>query len=174
MMRAVAEQPNIVNVIGVALLLLTILTKAELIVPIPICIAPSRADAVPAFLSKGVKDKADEFGNVKPWHARKQNMQITRPVTLNASNIVPVHIITAVVTWHIKAILIIWLLVNLRSNTEFTWLAMIRPIAIMANIHPYCCSVILYSSMNTCGEPAMYAYNPPAAKAPVKAYVANC
>lgn len=174
MVSAVAEQHSMVNVIGVALSLVAILTMAELMVPIPICIAPNNAEAVPAFLSKGVSDNADELGKVKPWHARKQNMQMTRPATLNASNIIPIHIITAVLTWHIKAILIICMLVNLRNNRELIWLAMINPIAMMANIHPYCCSVILYNSMNTCGEPAMYAYNPPAAKAPVNAYVANC
>src|SRR6478672_1494221 len=61
-----------------------------------------------------------------------------------------------------------------RNNNVFNWLAATRPKALNANIHPYCFSDTLKSSMNTAGEPAIYAYKPADAIAPVKAYVKNC
>ena len=169
MVNAVAEQPNMVNVMGAAALLLKTLTMAELVVPTPICIAPNKAEAVPAFFSKGINDNAEALGKVKPWHARKQNMQATMPVIVNTCSKTPVHITMAVITWHINAILMIWLLENLRSNKEFSWLAMINPSAMMANINPYCWLVTLYNSINTWGEPEIYAYRPAAEMAPVNA-----
>src|SRR5690242_9623216 len=61
-----------------------------------------------------------------------------------------------------------------RNSNVFNWLEVIRPNALNANIHPYCFSDTLKSSMNTEGEPAIYAYKPAEAIAPVNAYVKNC
>ena len=140
-LKLMIAQIAITPVIGNAVLLFRILTKAEVIVPTPICIAPSNAEAVPAFLLKGARDNAEEFGKVKPWQQRKIKL---KKIVLNKSitpNKVPANKMVPVNDWHNKAIRIICSLVYIRKKTLFNWLDVISPIAIRANIQPYCFSV---------------------------------
>ena len=68
------EQQAITPVIGRVVWLLKKLTNAEVNEPIPICIAPKSAEALPAFLLKGAIESAEELGKVKPWQLRKIKM----------------------------------------------------------------------------------------------------
>lgn len=68
-------QEAITPVIGSAVSLCRKLTRADVKAPIPSCIAPISADALPAFVVKGAIESAEEFGNVKPWQLRKINMR---------------------------------------------------------------------------------------------------
>lgn len=63
-------QQAIMPVMGKAVPLLKKLTIAEVSAPKPICTAPIKADALPAFFVKGAIDKADELGKVNPWQLR--------------------------------------------------------------------------------------------------------
>ena len=47
--------------------------------PIPICIKPSKADALPAFFEKGAIESADAFGKVNPWQLRKRSNKMMVP-----------------------------------------------------------------------------------------------
>ena len=64
-------QAHITAAIGIAVPLFKMLTKAVEIAPIPNCIAPINAEAVPAFLEKGAKDMAEVLGNANPCVLRK-------------------------------------------------------------------------------------------------------
>jgi hypothetical protein len=74
-------QAHITAAIGIAVPLFKILTKAVEIAPIPSCMAPISADAVPAFLVNGAKESAEEFGKANPWVLRKT--QIKKMVEYN-------------------------------------------------------------------------------------------
>lgn len=65
----------ITPLIGTAVSLCNKLTSADVKAPMPNCIAPMRAEALPAFVVKGAIESAEEFGNVKPWQLRKINMR---------------------------------------------------------------------------------------------------
>jgi hypothetical protein len=73
----------ITPVMGNAVWLLKKLTIAVVSDPIPICMPPINADAVPAFLLKGASERADEFGKVKPWQQRNKNI---KNIVLNNSS----------------------------------------------------------------------------------------
>ncbi len=68
-------QAAITPVIGSAVSLCKKLTRADVKAPVPNWMAPISAEALPAFVVKGAIDRADEFGNVKPWQLRKINMR---------------------------------------------------------------------------------------------------
>ncbi len=68
-------QAAITPAMGIAVSLCKKLTSADVKAPIPNCIAPIRAEALPAFVVKGAIESAEEFGNVKPWQLRKINMR---------------------------------------------------------------------------------------------------
>src|SRR6202012_3745164 len=59
--------------LGVEVPLLKALTPTEANAPIPICKAPSKAEALPAFLLKGASARAAAFGLVKPRQVKKRN-----------------------------------------------------------------------------------------------------
>lgn len=61
--------------IGIAVPLLKILTSAVDIAPIPNCIAPINAEAVPAFFVKGANESAEELGNANPCVLRKTHIK---------------------------------------------------------------------------------------------------
>lgn len=61
--------------IGIAVPLFNMLTKAVEMAPIPNCIAPINAEAVPAFLEKGAKDNAELLGNANPCVLRKTQIK---------------------------------------------------------------------------------------------------
>ncbi len=52
------------------------LITADANAPKPICKAPIKADALPAFFVNGAKDKADAFGLMKPRHAKNNAMKV--------------------------------------------------------------------------------------------------
>ena len=47
-----------------------------MIAPTLICMKPIRAEALPAFLLNGAIERADTFGNMKPWQLKKINIKI--------------------------------------------------------------------------------------------------
>ena len=59
---ASAEVAAMLAIIGVAVPLLNTLTPTEASAPMPICIAPMIAEALPAFRENGASDKAAAFG----------------------------------------------------------------------------------------------------------------
>jgi hypothetical protein len=58
------EETAMMAIIGVELPLLNRLTPTEANAPTPICKAPSKADALPAFFAKGARQRAAAFGFV--------------------------------------------------------------------------------------------------------------
>lgn len=64
--KLLIAQMHITAHIGIAVPLLKILTSAVDIAPIPNCIAPINAEAVPAFFVKGANESAEELGNANP------------------------------------------------------------------------------------------------------------
>ena len=70
-MKLKMAQHAITAAIGNALSVVKKLTIAELREPMPSWIAPSNAEALPAFLLKGAIDNADELGKVNPWQLKK-------------------------------------------------------------------------------------------------------
>lgn len=68
-------QAHITAAIGIAVPLFKILTNAVESAPIPSCIAPIKAEAVPAFLVNGARQSADELGNAKPCVLRKTQIK---------------------------------------------------------------------------------------------------
>jgi hypothetical protein len=83
MIKLETAQAHITAVIGIAVPLFKILTKAVETAPIPSCIAPIKAEAVPAFLVNGSKESAEVLGNAKPWVLRK--IHIKKMVEYNPS-----------------------------------------------------------------------------------------
>ena len=73
--KLLTAQQHITTAIGMAVPLLKILTKAVETAPIPSCIAPINAEAVPAFLVKGAKHSADELGNANPCVLKKTQIK---------------------------------------------------------------------------------------------------
>ena len=73
--KLLTAQQHITTDIGMAVPLLKILTKAVETAPIPSCIAPINAEAVPAFFVKGAKQSADEFGNANPCVLKKTQIK---------------------------------------------------------------------------------------------------
>ena len=140
-------------VIGMALCAFNKPTKAAAKDPNPICIAPMSADALPASLVNGAIDKAAEFGKLKPWQLRNKkikSMVLNNPNTPNKvadTRTMPINVCV------INTVFMICSLLYFFSITLFSWLLPISPMAMMANIQPYCCSVTPYKFMNTNGEP---------------------
>jgi hypothetical protein len=60
--NASAEVLAIMAIIGVAVPLLNTLTPTEASAPMPICMAPMIAEALPAFRENGASDNAAAFG----------------------------------------------------------------------------------------------------------------
>jgi hypothetical protein len=79
--KLVTAQTHITAAIGIAVPLFKILTNAVDTAPMPNCIAPINAEAVPAFFVNGAKESADELGNAKPCVLRK--IQIKKIVEYN-------------------------------------------------------------------------------------------
>lgn len=73
--KLLTAQQHITTDIGIAVPLLKILTKAVETAPIPSCMAPINAEAVPAFFVKGAKQSADEFGNANPCVLKKTQIK---------------------------------------------------------------------------------------------------
>ena len=69
----IAKEPKevipIIEIMGTAEGVVNILTPTDAMVPMHICNAPNKAEAEPAFLLNGAKDKAAVLGLIKP---RKQ------------------------------------------------------------------------------------------------------
>ena len=78
MVKLVIAQKHITIDIGIAVPLLNILTSAVETAPKPNCIAPIKADAVPALPEKGASERAEELGNANPCVLR--NTQIKNMV----------------------------------------------------------------------------------------------
>lgn len=66
MVKLLIAQAAITPVMGKAVWLLKKPTQAEVQAPILICIPPNKAEALPAFLLKGARERAEELGKVKP------------------------------------------------------------------------------------------------------------
>lgn len=79
--KLVIAHVHITAAIGIAVPLASKLTNAVETAPIPSCIAPINAEAVPAFLLNGSSESAEEFGNAKPCVLR--NTQIRKIVEYN-------------------------------------------------------------------------------------------
>ena len=62
--------------IGMAVPLFNILTKAVEIAPIPNCIAPINAEAVPAFFEKGANEKLKNWEMQNPAYSEKPRLKI--------------------------------------------------------------------------------------------------
>src|SRR5258708_38419772 len=75
MSRAAREEMAMIVIIGGAVPLLKAPMPTEANAPIPICIAPRRAEALPAFLEKGARDRAAALGLVKPRQAKKTKIK---------------------------------------------------------------------------------------------------
>ncbi len=105
--RLVMAQHAITQVIGNAVRFCSKLTNAEVSAPIPIWIAPIKADAVPALWLKGASESAEEFGKVNPWQHKK--IKIINMVLNKSAH--PTKVVTKrmspVMLWHINAALII-------------------------------------------------------------------
>jgi len=82
MEKLAIAQHAITPVMGRALWLLKKLTMAVESEPMPICRAPSNADALPAILVNGASERAEVLGNVNPWQLRKINI---KSIVLNNS-----------------------------------------------------------------------------------------
>lgn len=70
--KAINAAAVITNGIGTTECSLNKLTITEARAPNPICKAPIKADALPAFLVNGASDKAAAFGLIKPKQARNK------------------------------------------------------------------------------------------------------
>ena len=70
MIHANKTQAAITPVIGMAECGFSKPTIAEANAPNPICMAPIKADALPACFVNGAMDKAAALGKLKPWQLR--------------------------------------------------------------------------------------------------------
>src|ERR1700683_2441357 len=105
--KLVIAQHTITPVMGNAVWLLKKLTMAVASEPIPICIAPNKAEALPAVAVKGASERADEFGKVNPWQHRKMKMRNTVLYNSIRPVIAPIKSREPVMLWQNKATLII-------------------------------------------------------------------
>jgi hypothetical protein len=115
-------------------------TIDELNDPKAICMAPIKADALPAFFSIGARATVAIFGKIRPWHANMENNKNMSEYIFNISKCDPTAIIIPKNNWSGRAKLKICMLVNLFNIMAFNWLALIIPEAIMAKTQPNCCS----------------------------------
>src|SRR5438128_9984351 len=82
MVKATNAHEAITPAIGSGVPLFKKLTSADVKAPIPICILPNNADALPASLLKGASDNAEVLGNVNPWQLKKikhKNIVLNNP-----------------------------------------------------------------------------------------------
>lgn len=68
---------NITAGIGQTTFAANILIAADANAPSPICKVPIKAEALPAFFSKGARASADAFGLMKPKQAKKEAINAT-------------------------------------------------------------------------------------------------
>ena len=105
--------------IGTAEFLTKIPTANEAKAPNPNCIAPIKADALPAFLEKGARVSPAVLGFDIPKQARNRNNMVIVPYKPNKPFIASIRNIITMTDCVIKAPKIICSLLNLFNKTEF-------------------------------------------------------
>jgi len=154
MIHASKTQPAITPVIGNAECGFNKPTAAEANAPTPICVPPIKAEALPACLVKGAIDKAEEFGKLKPWQLKYTNINAIVPYKCSQPMAVPAKSKMPAMVCIVNVDFTICWLLYFFSTQLFSWLLVIKPAAINANMPPYCCSVVPNNFINTNGDPA--------------------
>ena len=134
--NAKLEEIHIVMTIGKDVLVFRNPKSNDVMAPNPICTAPIKAEALPAYFEKGAKAIADVFGAVKPTHAKiinKNKMKkgkVIHAFKMKSKKMKAASVCTT------KAVIAICWLSKRRSKKLFTWLALIKPTDKKAKIHP--------------------------------------
>jgi hypothetical protein len=129
--------PVMIATIGTADLTSNILTPKEANAPNPICTAPINAEALPAFLLKGARDKAEVFGLVKPRQHRNKKSKIMVSTSPNQWLMLPNRKNSTMTSCELNAARINCSLLYFLSIRVLTWLEPINPTDNKAKIQPY-------------------------------------
>ena len=109
-------------------------TQADMKPPRPICIKPSRAEAVPAFRVNGDKAMAAALGYVNPQQASIKN----RKHSVGTKPQWPVRLAIkkpmATIAWKISTVRNICLLLKRLASKWLNWLLLIKPTERPANM----------------------------------------
>ena len=136
MRRAATEVPAIMAIMGVAVALLKAPMPMEAMAPMPIWRAPRRAEAVPAFLEKGARERAAALGLVKPRQPRKRKMKKMVWGSPYQPAILPTRKTAATRTWPESATQMICWLLYLFSRRLLNWLRPMKATERKAKIQP--------------------------------------
>lgn len=98
------EVSAMILMVGIADLTLNKLTPTEANAPMPICMAPMSAEAVPAFFENGNSDRAEAFGLTKPRQQRKTKSKAVVSAKPSHSQMPAIRNTIAVIDWVIKAV----------------------------------------------------------------------
>ncbi len=136
MSRAAREVMAMMAIIGLEVPLLKAPMPTAASAPTPIWRAPRRAEALPAFLEKGARERAAALGLVKPRQARKRKIKKIvwgrpyQPARL------PARKMTATMTWAESATQIIFSLLYFLRSRLLNWLRPMKAIDRKAKIQP--------------------------------------